>query len=90
MARKSTAKKVKDLNNYAGEVAVFELSKQIKKGGITTKHVVVARFKPRSGSKNTTIWISNEEGVIEMFEPLAEMASKDVTDALDQFGYKLV
>lgn len=89
MARKSTAKKIKDLNNYAGEVGLFELSKQVKKGGLTTKFVIVARFKPSSGSKNTTVWLSDEKGVTSITEPIAEYVTTDMNDALDQFGFNL-
>ena len=90
MSRRSTAKRIKDLNNYSGDVGLFELSKLIKKGALSSKYVVVARFKPRSGVKNTTVWFSNEKGDIVSIDPLSEGASKDMVDALDQFGYKLI
>lgn len=87
MANKSKATKIRDLNNYAGEVALFELSKQVKKGAISTKFVIVARFKPSHGTKNTTIWLSNDKGVVSFTEPITEMVSKSMQDALDQFGF---
>jgi hypothetical protein len=90
MSRKSKATKVKDLTNYAGEVAVFELSKGIKKGAITFKHIVVARSKPISGFKNTDIFLSDPKGVINYMEPIHSLSSKDMSDALDQIGYQLI
>lgn len=90
MARKSTAKKIKVLNNYSGEVAVFELSKKVKKGSISTSFVVVARFKPRHGKNNTTIWFSDGNGHINIIEPILETVSEDMTGALATLGYTLI
>ncbi len=86
--RSSTAKKIKDLTNYAGEVALFELSKGIKKGPINHKYVIVVRNKPTSGQNNTSIWLANEAGTISYTEPVKEMFSDNMQDALSQFGYK--
>lgn len=90
MSKGSTAKKIKDITRYAGEVGLFELSKQIKKGSLSTKYVVAARFKPTSGAINTTIWFSNDKGTVEFIEPIAQYNSKDMTDAFNQLGYNLV
>lgn len=90
MAKRSTAKRIKDLTRYQGDVALFELSKQYKKGAVSTKYIIVGRFKPRSGSINTTAWFANGEGKISLSEPIMQSNSKDMADALDQLGYNLI
>lgn len=90
MARKSTAKRIRDLNTYVGDVGLFELSKMAKNGADSSKFVIVARIKPRSGARNTIVWLADENGKMTSQRPIKEFASKDMIDALDQFGYKLV
>lgn len=89
MTKIPTATKIKDLNTYAGEVAVFELSRGIKKGAITFKHLVVARYTPRSGKTNTSVFLSDEKGAIRFTESIKEMRTSSMTDAFDQLGYTL-
>jgi hypothetical protein len=89
MSKKSTAIKIMDIGRYAGEVSLFELSKQVKKGALSTKFIIVGRFKPRSGVNNTSIWFSDKNGNITFMEPIKEMRSESMLDALDQFGYRL-
>lgn len=86
----STAKKIKDLNTFSGEVGLFELSKQFKKGSIGTNFIIIARVKPRSGLKNTLVWLGNSSGDITLNEPVKEFRSDDIIDAINQLGYKLI
>lgn len=86
----ATAKKVVDLTNYTGEVAQYELSKQLRQGALGSKYIILARLKPRSGSKNTTVWFTNEEGQITNLDPYKEYVSESAEDALAQIGYKLI
>lgn len=90
VSRASTAKKIKDLTTFSGEVGLFELSKQLKKGAVGTNFIVVARVKPKSGLKNTLVWLANSSGDITFPEPVKEFRSDDITDAINQLGYKLV
>lgn len=90
MSRGSTAKKVRDLTNYGSEVVLLHLSKQVKKGGITTNFVIVARAKPISGMKNTTVWLSDKDGKMAFIEPIQEFYSKDIAEAAKTLGYTLV
>lgn len=89
MANKSTATRIKDLTNYVGDVALFELSKGIKKGKDIHKHVVIARAKPRSGLFNTNVWLADEEGKLLSTVPVKTLVTSDMIDALSQLGYKL-
>lgn len=90
MPKRSTAKKIKDLNNYSGEVGLFELSKEIKKKNFSSKFVIAARYQPTSGEKNTTIWFANSVGSVNILQPIVEISSSNMTDAFNQLGYKLV
>lgn len=89
-SKASTAKKIRDLTTYAGEVALFELSKQLKKGVLGTNFIIVAIIKPRNGLKNILVWLADEEGNIPNTETIKEFTAVDMKDALKQLGYQLV
>lgn len=86
MTRKSTATKVKDLPNYYGDVAVYELSKAYKRD---IKHVVLSKAKPFHGSNWINVWASDENGRISDNKPLVSLGNLTISAAFDKLGYKL-
>lgn len=86
-----TATLIREMSNYVGEVTVYELSAPVNKGGSQAKFVVVSKYRPHSGLKNTNIFPADENGVlIEGSKPLVNISADNHADALKQIGFKLV
>ena len=90
MTQKSTAKRIKDLPNYLGDVALYELSKGIKEGKVNHKLIILAKHKPRSGSANTSVWFAGSDGKMLTTKAFKSFTSTDLEDAFDQLGYRLI
>lgn len=89
MPKKATAIKVKQLGQYIGDVAVYKLSKQIKRGGLTSNYVLVSKARPLSGSMHITVFFAEESGTVLNPQPIAEFPDMSYEEVFQSLGYEL-
>lgn len=88
MAKKSTAKKIKQLTNYAGDVGLYQLSKQMKQGSLGSRYIVVSKTKGASGTPVIHVWLADEDGRISQVKPITGLKEMPLKDAFFILGYE--
>lgn len=88
---KATAKKIKPIDRYFGDVGIYQLSKGLKRGRNSIKYLVIFRGRPGSGKPVVSVWPSDDSGVVKDFaNPTWSFIGKSIAESLQELGYELI